>query len=88
MVRSLAEVEPCRCVGSAHTGGWYQDLEQGWTARDRQEYFTPERFEQSKCAREKMLTSCSMGSWPTGGTGRKFIGALPMKRATNSLAGV
>jgi hypothetical protein len=45
MVRPLAEVEPYRCVGSESTGGWYQNLEQVWTARDRQEHLAPERFE-------------------------------------------
>jgi hypothetical protein len=56
MVRPLAEVEPYRCVGSESTGGWYPNLEQVWTARDRQEHFVPERFEQGKRGREEMLT--------------------------------
>lgn len=56
MVRPLAEVKPYRCVGSKSTGGWYQHLEQVWTARDRQEHFASERFEQGKRGREKMFT--------------------------------
>ena len=56
VVWPLAEVEPYRCVGSEQARGWYQDLEQVWTARGRQKYFASEWFEQANRRWEKMLT--------------------------------
>ena len=56
MVWPLAEVKPYRRIGSESTGGWDQNLKSVWTARDRQEHFASERFEQGKCGREKMFT--------------------------------
>ena len=56
VMRPLAEVEPYRCVWREQARGWYQDLEQVWTARGRQEYFASERLEQGNCGREKMFT--------------------------------
>ena len=43
------------CLARA-SKGWYQDLEQVWTARGRQEYFASEWFEQANRRWEKMLT--------------------------------
>ena len=56
MVRPLAEVEPYRRFGSEMAGGRYQDFEGMGTARDGQEHFPSEGFEQGDRGWEQLVT--------------------------------